>query len=405
MHSLPGGGKAPARFGPSSNGARAADLHQLLAHRSNSDAAQILAALREGLAPDASLSGPAADLHRLLHEYFAMDDVVTNSTFAQACRRYPDTARVILQMLQEDGQARIADLLRSLIDATLARQPSLALAEAGPTLTAAPATPEAIAEVRFSLGWAAVQESLLNRVASHADHLEFTHGKTHRRSLAREHQLEQLAGAKELAAMLDELVGAGNPRIIARATDWDISRRQAPADALEVPVTHRLRKARLGPAARLGTGTAGAQLRSLYEYTNGGQLFVPLEHEPSEPGLQLVADHDWEQDRQQLLQWLLRRGERDLPDWVRTMVPFAVLQGGVSRWVMPLEGPCAGAVLLSHPDVIENQVRYKSLAHFVAALRLFPHEVVGAGGYVSYLTPDLKHSLYPQGYCEDAPAA
>lgn len=333
MHSLPAGRNAPARSGFSSNGARAADLHQLLAHWSNSDAAQVLAALREGLAPDPSLSGPAADLHRLLHEYFAMDDVVTSSTFAQACRRYPDTARVILQMLQEDGQERIADLLRS---------------------------------------------------------------------LAREHQLEQLVGAKDLAAMLEELVGARNPRIIARATDWDIARHEAPCDGLEVPVIHRLRKAGLGPAAKLGIGTAAAQLRSLYEYTNGGQLFVPLEHEPREPGLQLVADHDWEQDREQLLQWMLRRGEPDLPDWVHTMVPFAVLQGGVSRWVMPLEGPCAGAVLLSHPDVLENQVRYKSLAHFVAALRLFPHEVVGAGGYVSYLTPDLKHSLYPQGYREDA---
>lgn len=403
MHSLPAGGNAPARSGTSSKGARAADLHQLLAHRANSDAAQVLAALREGLAPDASLSGPAADLHRLLHEYFAMDDVVTNSTFAQACRRYPDTARVIMQMLQEDGQERIADLLRSLIEATLARRSSLEMAEAGPTQPpAAPATPEAIAEVRLHLGWAAVQESLLNRVASHADHLEFTHGKTHRRSLAREYQLEQLVGAMDLAAMLDELVCARNPRIIARATEWDIARRQAPGDGLEVPVIHRLRKARLGPAAMLGKGTAAAELRSLYEYTNGGDLFIPREHEPREPGLQLVADHDWEQDREQLLQWMLRRGDSDLPDWVHTMVPFAVLQGGVSRWVMPLEGPRAGAVLLSHPDVLENQVRYKSLAHFVAALSLFPHEVVGAGGYVSYLTPDLKHSLYPHGYREDA---
>jgi hypothetical protein len=69
--------------------------------------------------------------------------------------------------------------------------------------------------------------------------------------------------------------------------------------------------------------------------------------------------------------------------------------------VVPLAGPLAGAVLLSNDDVQEEHARYPSVAHFVAALRSCPQQVLANGGYVSYRVPEHGHLLYPEGYDED----
>jgi hypothetical protein len=70
------------------------------------------------------------------------------------------------------------------------------------------------------------------------------------------------------------------------------------------------------------------------------------------------------------------------------------LSRAASRWVVPLEGPLAGAVLLSDDEVPEEHARYPSVANFVAALRLRPHTVLAKGGCVSYAVPEHGFLLY-----------
>jgi hypothetical protein len=177
----------------------------------------------------------------------------------------------------------------------------------------------------------------------------------------------------------------------------------APAQLVEVPVRHAWHSVAPKAALRLGNNPAAQQLLQLYTAANGAELFVPLQHEPHQAGLVLISDDQWDAEREQLITWLTLGGDEDLPAWARSLVPIAALPGDASRWVVPLEGPLAGAVLLSNDDVPEERARYPSVAHFVAALRLRPHEVLANGGYVSYVVPEHGFLLYPEGYAEGAP--
>lgn len=396
-------------------------LRELLAERATRSDAQVLGALREGLAADAAQSGAAAPLHALLQRFFALDDDACTRSFASAFRRHRDTAQALMAMLSEDGQADVAQLMGSLLEGRPRPTGALAAAlgsdgeaaslasRAGGAVKAAfeafagavRKTRHSEAEIELSLAWAAVESGLLDRVERQADLLAFAHGPTRRAAAARSQALDDLVAHSSIGAMLRALAAARRPRILARATEWDIDHAGAPAADEEVPVRHTLHHTPPGPVARLGHAGAARQLAELYAAANGAELFVPLQHEPREAGLRLIPDHEWDSEREQVMVWLTMGGEEP-PAWAASLVPIATLPGDASRWVVPLDGPLAGAVLYSNEDVHEEQARYASVAHFIAALRLCPEQVLAVGGYASYAVPDHAFMLYPQGYEEEA---
>lgn len=395
------------------------ELRELLAERGKLSDTELLHALREGLAPDPAASGAAAPLHALLQRYFALDREASDRSFSSALRRHRETAEALLALLAEEGETPVAQLMQSLLEGR--PRPTGALsaalgaggeaaaraASAGGAVQAAFAafsntvleTPGSSAEIELSLGWGAVEGALLDRVEQQADALAFAHGATHRDAAARRQALDGLVGRSSIAAMLTALAAAERPRVRARPSEWDVENAGAPAAVVEIPVQHRLHHAALGPAARLGDGDAARQLRELVAAANGAELFLPLQHEPRDAGLQLIADHAWDSEREQVMVWLTM-GDEELPDWATTLVPIAALPGDASRWVVPLQGPLAGAVLYSNEDVHEGKARYASVAHFVAALCLHPEQVLGVGGYVSYAVPEHEFMLYPESAAE-----
>lgn len=394
-------------------------LRELLAERATKADAEVLKALGEGLAADPAESGPAASLHALLQRYFALDDDARTRSFASALRRHRATAHTLMAMLSDDGQADVARLMGSLLEGR--PRPSGALAAAlgadseaaslasragGAVKAAFEAFSGAVrrtrgseAEIELSLAWAAVEASLLDRVEQHADVLAFAHGPAHRAAAECSKALDDLVARAGIGAMLQALAAARLPRILARAAEWDIDNAGAPAARMAVAVQHDLHHAPPGPVARLGDGVPARQLSELYAAANGAELFVPLQHEPREAGLRLIPDHEWDGEREQVMTWLTLGGEEP-PAWAASLVPIASLPGDASRWVVPLEGPLAGAVLYANEDVHEARARYASVAHFIAALRLCPEQVLGVGGYVSYVVPEHAFMLYPQAYEE-----
>lgn len=413
--------RCPTPTGHDQGGETLHALRELLAERGTRSDAEVMEALRQGLAADPAQSGAAATLHALLQRYFALDEDACTRSFASALRRHRDTAQALMAMLSEDGETNVVQLMGSLLEGRPRPSGALAAAlgtdgeaaslasRAGGAVKAAfeafsgavRKTKDSEAEIELSLAWAAVEGSLLDRVEQHADVLAFAHGPAHRAAAARSKALDELVAGSSIGAMLRALAAAPRPRILARAAEWDIGHAGAPAAEVEVVVQHELHHTPPGPAARLGPAGAARQLAELYAAANGAELFVPLQHEPREAGLRLIPDHEWDGEREHVMTWLTLGGEEP-PAWAASLVPIATLPGDASRWVVPLEGPLAGAVLYSNEDVHEEQARYASVAHFIAALRLCPEQVLAVGGYASYAVPDHAFMLYPQRYDEGA---
>jgi hypothetical protein len=394
------------------------ELRELLATRGTQSDTLVLHALRDGLASEPERSGSAAALHRLLRGYFALDETASKSSFARALRRHGDTAQALMAMLAEDGEDQVADLMRSLLVGRPKPSGALAAGLKGEAAALAHAAGGAVkaafdaftntalrsqgssAEMELSLAWGVVEGGLLDRAERQADALAFAHGPAHRAALALARALDEQVARSSIAEMLQALAAAGRPRILARPSEWDVGQQGAPATLVEVPVRHAWQHAAPIAARQLGSNPAAQQLLQLYTAVNGAELFIPLQHVPQEAGLVLISDDQWDTEREHVMTWLTLGGDEDLPAWAHSLVPIAALPGDASRWVVPLEGPLAGAVLLSNDDVPEERARYPSVSHFVAALRLRPHEVMANGGYVSYVVPEHPFLLYPEGYAE-----
>ncbi|MBL8344896.1 MAG: hypothetical protein JNN03_05600 [Rubrivivax sp.] len=288
------------------------DLRELLATRRTQSDALVLQALRDGLAAEPALSGRAAPLHTLLQGYFALDEAATTRSFASAFRRHRATAQALVAMLAEDSEDTVVRLMQSVLDGRPKPTGALAAglregeaaAQAGGAGAGVTAALEAFtrtalrsqgssAEMELSLAWGAVEGGLLARVEREADVLAFAHGPAHREAAARTRGLDELVARSSIAEMLAALAAAERPRVLARPSEWAIGHEGAPAALVEVPVHHRWHRAPLGPAGQLGDGVAAQQLRQLCEAANGAELFIPLQHEPQEAGLVLIADRDW----------------------------------------------------------------------------------------------------------------
>lgn len=397
-------------------------LAELLQQRDAVPASELLIQLKEGLAPAAAASGAGAATHQLLLDYFKLDAKASASSFGQAFKRYPQTAQALLGLCQAQGHTEVCALMQSVMAAsprpTGAFKQGLTAqaAQADPAhakgiaafiqgfASVAFANPDSEADIELALAWGAVEDCLLDEVAGHADAIAFDWGPTVRAQRQREQAVRQALAERPVLQMLQALLQDKAPQVLAQASEYDREHGGANARIVPIAVQH------IGPhealpaaqAAQLTAYPAAAQLLAVYQALNGAALFCTDPQDLWSAGFVFLPAQQWDEARAEMLDWLTSVDFQDdpeaLPDWVRSAVPFGKIPGDASYWILPVEGPFAGTVMLSNDDVSAEEPRYTSFDAFVATLCLQPEQVLGCGGYVSYIVPGQAESLYPVGY-------
>lgn len=395
-------------------------LEELLALRDTVASAELMQQLREGLSHTPEHSGEGSATHQLLLAYFKLDEHASNTSFASAFKRYPQTAMALLTLCARHELNALGTLIHSVIrgrakpegsfkqalsSQALAHtdQPGLVAALQG-FANAAFATPGHEAEMELSLAWGAIEDCLLDQVALHATHIDFAWGPIERKkredAQAVREALATTPAAKLLAAFGTDIT----PYVLAQASEWDMRHEGAPTAVAHIPVQHVAWATPLtdAQAAHLAAYPAALQLLTVYRQMPGAALFCTDPHDLWTAGFLLLPPEQWDEARCEMLDWLCQVDFQDEPDgppaWVRSAIAFGKIPGDASYWMLPIEGPLAGHVLLSNDDVSAQSSRYPSFDSFVATLRQFPQHILGSGGYVCYAGRESSHLLYPVGY-------
>lgn len=397
-------------------------LTELLVQRDTVSASELLAQLQEGLAHSAAQSGAGAATHQLLLDYFKLNAKVGASSFAQGFQRYPHTAQALLELCQAQGLTELCVLMQSVMEAKPSPSGAFKASLQAQANDANPAHAKGVAafiqgfssvafadpgneaDIELSLAWSAVEDCLLDQVAIHADVIAFDWGPTVRAQRQREQTVRNALADRTALQMLQALLEDAAPQVVAQPSDYDMDHAAAPRQPDTITVHH------IGPhqalpaaqAADLARHPAAAQLLALYQSVNGAALFCTDRQDLWSAGFVFLPAQQWDTASAEVVDWLSSVDFQDdpdaLPDWVRSAIPFGKIPGDASYWIVPVEGPCAGTVMLSNDDVSAEEPRYPSFDHFVATLCLQPEQVLGCGGYVSYPAADDAYSLYPVGY-------
>lgn len=396
-------------------------LSELLLQRDAVSTSELMVQLQEGLAPSPDQSGVGAGVHQLLLDYFKLDATASASSFGKAFKRYPKTAQALLALCQAQGLTALCALMQSVIDAKprptgafkqglqqadqiKPQQPSGISAFIKGFSSVAFASPANEADIELSLAWSAVEDCLLDQVAAHADVIAFDWGPAVRAQRQREQAVHTALAGRSALQMLQSLLNDTAPQVIAQPCDYDMDHAGAPRQPVHITVHH------VGPhqalasdqSASLARHPAAAQLLAVYRSLNGAALFCTDAHDLWSAGFVFLPAQQWETASAEVVNWLSSVDFQDdpaaLPDWVRSAIAFGKIPGDASYWILPVDGPYAGTVMLSNDDVSAEEPRYTSFDTFVATLCLQPELVLGCGGYVSYPAASDNYNLYPVGY-------
>lgn len=395
-------------------------LEELLCTRESVSSAEVMQQLRAGLARTAAASGTGAPIHQLLLDYFKLDERASNASFESAFKKYPETAQTLLALCSAHQLSTLHSLMQSLMEGQArphgafkrglqaqadahANKPGVVAALQG-FASAAFSSPGAEVEMELSLGWNALEDCLLDRAAEHASVIDFAWGPAEQKKRA-EALAIRLALARGAASdMLRAFLTDRSPQVVAQPSEWDREHAGASTDEVLVGVHHLATHDTL-PAAwsdHLAKYPAAAQLLAVYQYTNGVALFCTDPSDTWSAGFLFLPAQQWQEANAEMVDWLTSVDFQDdpssLPDWVRSAIAFGKIPGDASYWMLPIEGPFAGQVLLSNEDVSGESSRYADFDSMVADLRLHPHNVLGNGGYISYCATGHSFQLYPVGY-------
>ena len=395
-------------------------LQELLAQRDALASSELMQQLREGLSKTATASGPGSTTQQLLLAYFKLDERASNASFASAFKKYPETAQSLLALCSGHGLTHLGALMQSVMQGLAkpdggfkralkaqadnkADKPGLVAALRG-FASAAFASPGHEAEIELSLGWGALEDCLLDQVALHAADMDFAWGPVESQKRQQAQTIQAALADRSAVHMLQGYLTDIGPHVIAQASAYDIAHAGAPANTAKIEVQHVAYTEPLPPAlaTHLAAYPAAGQLLAVYQCTPGVALFCTDAHDPWTAGFLMLPPAQWEQACGEMLDWLtavdFQGDDAAVPAWVRSAIAFGKIPGDASYWMLPIEGPFAGHVLLSNDDVSAESSRFRSFDSFVATLRLFPQDILGSGGYVSYASSEHPHALYPVGY-------
>lgn len=396
-------------------------LEELLSRRDHVSSAELLHQLKAGLGRTPSASGPGAEIHKQLLAYFKLDDHASSHNFGKAFAKYPQTIEDLLQLCAANGLTTLHRLIQSVMQGraepdgrfkhallnqaneSKADRPGVAAAIKG-FASVAFANPDSEAEIELSLAWGALEDCLLDAMTPHADTIDFQWGPAEQQKRQLAQAVQAALSAQTAAQILKAFFADPTPTVLAQPSEWDIDNEGAPAETVPITVHH------FGPnetlpatwVGRLARYSSAGQLAALYHELNGAALFCVDPHDLWSAGFVFLPAQQWEEAMSEVVDWLTSVDFQDdpesLPAWVRSAIPFGKIPGDASYWLLPVEGPFAGHVLLSNDDVSDGTSRYPNFDTFVATLRLQPHDILGCGGYVSYPGKNDAHLLYPVGY-------
>ncbi len=395
-------------------------LQELLAQRDTVSSAELMHQLREGLSKNAAASGLGSATHQLLLAYFKLDERASNASFASAFKKSPDTAQSLLALCNSQGLSALGALMQSVMqgqaepDGAFKRgleqqaqeksdKPGLVAALRG-FANAAFASPGSEADIELSLGWGALEDCLLDQVALHAADIDFAWGPTQRKKRQQAQAILAALADRSAAGMLQDFLTDVRPHVIAQPSEYDMAHAGAPTDTTQIEVQHVANTEPLSDAMtkHLARYPAAHQLLAVYQQTPGVALCCTDPHDIWSAGFLLLPPAQWDEARGEMLDWLSAVDFQDEPAgppaWVRSAIAFGKIPGDASYWMLPIEGPMAGHVLLSNDDVSTETSHYPDFDSFVATLRLFAQDIVGSGGYISYAGTDGQSVLYPVGY-------
>ena len=396
-------------------------LEELLSQRDRVSSAELLHQLKAGLGRTASASGPGAGIHQQLLAYLKLDDYASSHSFGKAFAKYPQTAQDLLQLCAACGLTELCTLIQSVMqgrakpdgrfkqallnqaNASKNDKPGVAAAIKG-FASVAFANPDSEAEMELSLAWGALEDCLLDAMTPHAGTIDFQWGPAEQQKRQQAQAVQAALSTQTAVQLLKAFFADPTPTVLAQASEWDIENKGAPADMVPIAV-HHLGPSEKLPAARasqLAKHSSAGQLAALYHELNGAALFCTNPLDLWSAGFVFLPAQQWEEARSEVVDWLTSVDFQDdpesLPAWVRSAIAFGKIPGDASYWLLPVEGPFAGHVLLSNEDVSDGTSRYPSFDTFVATLRLQPQDILGCGGYVSYPGRGNAHLLYPMGY-------
>ncbi|OYU45910.1 MAG: hypothetical protein CFE44_04995 [Burkholderiales bacterium PBB4] len=395
-------------------------LEELLEQRDTVASAELMQQLREGLSHAPAGSGEGRATHQLLLDFFKLDAHASKTSFASAFKRYPETAKALLTLCTRHQLTDLDTLLHSVMQGrakpdgrfkkalhtqALANtdHPGLLAALQG-FASAAFATPDHEAEIELSLAWSAMEDCLLDQVAEHATQLDFAWGPIQRKKREEAQAVRTALAAMPAAHWLQAFWTDISPYVMVQPSEWDLNHDNDHAAVIQIPVQHVALDNPLtdAQAMHLAACPSALQLLAVYREVPGAALFCTDPQDLWTAGFLLLPPTQWDEARSEMLGWLSNVDFQDDPEgpptWVRSAIAFGKIPGDASYWMLPVEGPLAGHVLLSNEDASAETSRYPSFDSFIATLRLFPQQILGSGGYVSYTRADSPHQLYPIGY-------
>jgi hypothetical protein len=405
-----------------------AKLSELLALRDKEGNAPVLGYIRAALKQTGPSMLPPTEL-QLFAEYLAFDEAASNRSFKFAVRKFPETTQKLIALCRSDSDLNnAADLLASLADgkpkpigaAKQAYSPDTMRSSLPKTMSdedlgrmqkvmavfakALTQTPTAEVETELTFAMEGVEDLLLDTLAAIAENVEVQLPRSLAQKQMRAEEIAKALRNADAKTMFLAFFDDPSPVVLATPEDiYDEETQIAVERMVAVSVTHRKLNGKNDRAAldRLRIDIA-RDLLAIYRECEGAALFCAEKNDLDSAGFIFLPSHEWPAARAEMLSWLEQvefQFEPDAqPSWARTAIPFGKIPGDASYWVMPTEGPFAGAVLLSNEDIPSDEVRYTSFVEFIATLRLFPERILCSGGYVRYESGDVDSPLFPCGY-------
>lgn len=213
-------------------------------------------------------------------------------------------------------------------------------------------------------------------------------------------RIAALAGSSSAAELLGRFAAHPNGRMHACLSEYDRSGDEK-KDCLDLPVTHQFADpadpVRIA-ALRKQYGAPAAALLDAYALHDGAALYMVRE----EAGFHFLPIEAWAEHGEMVMDWARNVTWNDdpeeLPPYLESAIAFGYTPGDSERWILITEGQWAGQVMLSDTDAIDDAPRFESIAAFFAALTLDIENVLGNGGFVSYVDGKTDGLYYPVRY-------
>lgn len=255
-------------------------------------------------------------------------------------------------------------------------------------------------DIALSLAMDDFCEAVVDELVAAKDTFSLEVPRARRQIEAADARIKASANQNSAAALFERLITAPNPQVLA-ANAEDAERRLAHR-ALTLPVMH-IAYAGISDDTlaelRRKHGTAADELLSVYQRSNGAELF---QYE-GESGFCLAPEREWPELLAQAIDWAetvtWQDANDEIPAYLYTAIAFGYIPGDSERWLLITEGQHAGKIMLSDTDLIDDQPRFESFSQFAATLVNDAGRVIGSGGHIRYLVGEDE--LYPIRLSDD----